>query len=817
MSWSISRLFGRSNTVRRTRRRPPARLKLEELEARIVPSVLNVTNSNDSGLGSLRQAILTANAATTVDTINFPGVSGTINLFSPLPTITKPVVIDTGLQPPTLTINGALAGGNGLTIAASGVTIRGLIFTNFAGSGIFIKGSNVKVQDCYLGLTSVGNPAGNGLDGVTIAAGSTGDHIGGPGEGNTISGNLRYGVGILGGSSNFVQNNLIGTDPNGMLTVGNLGGVALLNGASANNINTNVISGNTVDGVLLLGSTVTGNLVQGNEIGTNASGTSPLPNGNGVLLAAGAHGNTIGGSFLANGNTISGNTRYGIKVDGPGTAPNTIQNNVIGLNRTGNAAVANNIGVAFYNGVKNASLTGNTISGNTDGVDIADPGTSGITISKNMIGTDPSGSTPLGNVNVGVFIRNGAAMNLLSGNVISANGGEGVVIDDSSSSKNTLTGNLIGTNAAGTVGLGSQFFGIFVAGTNTRIGGTTTTARNVISGNSTSGILVLGTGTSIQGNYIGLNSMGTAAIPNNLGIEVQSASSTTIGGTLAGARNVISGNTSDGIYVSSSSATTIQGNYIGTSANGVGSVANGLDGILVSSSANGTIGGATLAARNVISGNGSATTGAGIEITDSTSSGWKIQGNIIGADAGGKTPLANGLYGIAVHNGAQNILIGGTSPGDANIIAFNGVGGVLVGADATHGYGGAAGTGVTIRENSIFLNGGNGGIFDSAPIVNAPTLDLAVVLTGQGTYLSGSLSAPSGLYMIDLYTDPVASAGVYEGKTFLGTILVPVGLTASADFSTILPTTLVPGQVITATVTDASGDTSIFSLPVRVV
>src|SRR5262249_11136052 len=159
--------------------------------------------------------------------------------------------------------------------------------------------------------------------------------IGDPGEGNTISGNFRYGVGILGGHSNVVQNNLIGTDPNGISTVANFAGVALLNGASANNINTNVISGNTVAGVLLLGSTVTGNLVQGNEIGTVAAGSAALPNGEGILLAAGAHGNTIGGSLLSNGNTISGNTRYGIKVDGPGTAPNTIQNNLIGLNRTG--------------------------------------------------------------------------------------------------------------------------------------------------------------------------------------------------------------------------------------------------------------------------------------------------------------------------------------------------------------------------------------------------------------------------------------------------------------------------------------------------
>ena len=88
-----------------------------------------------------------------------------------------------------------MAGANGLTIAASGAVHD--TFTDFAGSGILIKGSNVTVTDCNLGITSAGVAAEMELDSITIAAGSTGrSHR--CGERATLSGNHRYGIGILG-------------------------------------------------------------------------------------------------------------------------------------------------------------------------------------------------------------------------------------------------------------------------------------------------------------------------------------------------------------------------------------------------------------------------------------------------------------------------------------------------------------------------------------------------------------------------------------------------------------------------------------------
>jgi parallel beta-helix repeat protein len=201
------------------------------------------------------------------------------------------------------------------------VKVFDLAIDSFIGSGLVIRGSNVTVEQSDFGVKSDGfTPAGNVLDGITIAASSLGDIIGKPGFGNTISGNLRYGIGILGGHSNVIQNNIIGTDVSGVTAIPNGAGIALLSGAAGNNITTNVISGNTDAGVLLMGTTTTGNIVQGNEIGI--FGNTTFANHDGILLAAGAHGNMIG-----NGNIISGNTDHGIKVDGPGTAPNAIQNN----------------------------------------------------------------------------------------------------------------------------------------------------------------------------------------------------------------------------------------------------------------------------------------------------------------------------------------------------------------------------------------------------------------------------------------------------------------------------------------------------------
>src|SRR6185369_14880869 len=127
----------------------------------------------------------------------------------------------------------------------------------------------------------------------------------------------------------------------------------------------------------------------------------------------------------------------------------------------------------------------------------------------------------------------------------------------------------------------------------------------------------------IQGNIIGLNAAGTAAIPNGTGVRIIDASNTLIGGTVPGARNIISGNfravTIDGV----GTGNTVQGNYIGTDITGTSALANSWDGIVIGGS-NNTVGGTVAGARNLISGNAN-----GIRINGAVATGNLIQGNYI--------------------------------------------------------------------------------------------------------------------------------------------------------------------------------------------
>ena len=159
---------------------------------------------------------------------------------------------------------------------------------------------------------------------------------------------------------------------------------------------------------------------------------------------------------------------------------------------------------------------------------------------------------------------------------------------------NHIEGCYIGVDAAGTTAMGNKWAAIYVSGPDNVIGGTTTAARNVISGNEGMAVYVSdwASRTVIQGNYIGTDPTGTIAIPNRSGILSQGPD-TLIGGTVPGARNLVSGNESGGITVGNPTATgnIVQGNYIGTDVTGTMALPNQV-GIYVSSSAsNAVIGG----------------------------------------------------------------------------------------------------------------------------------------------------------------------------------------------------------------------------------
>ena len=535
-----------------------------------------VTNTADSGLGSLRWAITNANANPGTNTINFQ-INGaapySIALLSALPSVSNPwTIIDATTQTnysgtPVVELNGASAGGSavGLQLNSAFNTVKGLAINRFNSYGVVLSGASNVIQGNFIGTDTTGAIArGNASFGIYVQ--SSGNQIGG------IAVN-RKGVGMQ------------------PFALGNL------------------ISGGNDTGIYIYGTS--GNVVQGNYIGLNAAGASALGNNNNGIMINGGGGNLVGGPGNAR-NFISGNGVSGIFLNGGGAARNVISNNYIGTDNSGELAVSNANDGITVSGAPSNTISGNVISGNgTNGVYLAGAGAAGNTLTGNFIGTDVAGTLALGNHSTGVAISSGSGNRVGFWNVISGNFANGLFITGGAVG-NLVQGNVIGLSAAGTNALPNGFNGISISGASLNIiGGTVSTARNLISGNSNNGIgiyVVTDVQNTIIGNYIGTDITGTRAVSNTLvGVYVQGCSNV-IGGVTAGSGNVISGNGQEGVELVGTNGNVtgnvVQGNWIGLDATGTNSLGNGDAGIAISSASANQIGGAAPGARNVISGNG---------------------------------------------------------------------------------------------------------------------------------------------------------------------------------------------------------------------
>jgi uncharacterized repeat protein (TIGR01451 family) len=480
------------------------------MEGRVLLAAsLVVINTQDSGLGSLRQALIDANAAQGLDTITFdiPG-SGphTITLATSLPAVTDPVVIDATTQPgyagtPLIVLAGnnptaPVQDGLGLGAGSDGSTIRGLALTNFTHDGIQINGSSHDtIAGNYLGVDNTGTSTttGNGT-GLEIRN-SSANTIGGvtTADRNLISGN-GTGLFLLGSAGaaaadNVIEGNDIGTDASGANALKNQSaGISLSGLVQTSRIGgttaaeRNVISGNGNEGIFFGGvgnASVGGsNVVEGNYIGTDATGMTKLGNGLSGITLSNSFGNTIGGIGQGAGNLISGNgpangVQPGISIAG-GSQDNVVEGNLIGPNATGSAPLTGGIATSNSAGIVITDSPGNTIGG-------TDPG------ARNTIAF---------NAGLGVYVFNLASSaqaihNHIINNLVNANGNAGIQVQ----SPTVLS---LGTEISGNTVTGNMGNGVYLLGTSDN-----SVVGNTISGNTGDGVTVdRGTGNSILSDMI---------------------------------------------------------------------------------------------------------------------------------------------------------------------------------------------------------------------------------------------------------------------------------------------------------------------------
>jgi CSLREA domain-containing protein len=781
-----------------------------------------------------------------------------------------------GLPPSPTNIGIEIIGGNFNTVGGTASGAGNVVSGNRDGNIVvrrFVPGGATTdantIQGNFIGTNAAGTGAtSDNTRGIFIDS-ATNTTVGGASAaarnlisghfGGLVSGGAIWIVGGANATGTIIQGNYIGTDAAGNSSLINSGAGILTAGDNTRIGGTaggagNLISGNSGSGVRILSSN---NTVEGNFIGTNAAGNADLGNNlHGVLIENGTN-NAVGGGNADARNLISGNNQNGVLISSP-AATNNISGNLIGTDIFGNADLGNSLnGVRIDNSPSNtvgsafAQNAVNTISGNDgNGVVISGAGATNNQILGNRIGTNSAGTAALQNAQIGVTVGGGASSNKIGdltltpgaapGNLISGQigptNGIGVRISGAGTRLNTVFGNLIGTNANGVSAIPNQT-GVLIdfGATQNFIGEKLPNARNIISGNTSTGVLIAGSGTNdnqAQNNLIGTDINGALPLGNsNAGVQISSAAAgNIIGGTLPGSRNIISATkifpgfpaTGQGVFISfNATGNFVQGNYIGTDAGGSAALQNETEGVKIENASGNLIGGAQAGARNVISGNGA----SGILITNNANNNL-IQNNAVGLKADGSPALPNNGDGVRVSltDGASSVpngnAVAGTSASEANVIAFNTGKGVLL-QNALN---------TSLLSNSIFSNAALGiDLFDASGegvtandacdadaganlLQNYPTI-VSATNSGGVTLITGNLDgAASANFTVQIFVNDACDAsGFGEGQTLLESFTVTTDAMCQKSFARTYSPEVPVGKYITATATDAAGNTSEFS------
>jgi titin len=511
--------------------------------------------------------------------------------------------------------------------------------------------------------------------------------------------------------------------------------------------------------------------ISGCFIGTDASGVN-TDFGNRIGVQVQSANNHVGDVLAGEGNLISGNG-VGVDVTGQAATQNLIGGNYIGTDPTGNLPVPNGSnGILLENGANQTTVALNLISWNvSDGVVLSGLSTTHNLLTLNKIGTDPNVCAACPNGGNGVLLALGAGDNTLDHNDISGNQENGVLMDGDPTNLNTLTGNHIGTDGAGSFAIFNGLDGVDLANGaswNT-IGGTQSGQGNLISGNKGAGVRIdSGTGTTfdnvVAGNFIGTNQSGTVAIPNSTGVVISGSDTNagnTVGASVGAGGNLISGNTNAGVDISGtgSKQNQVYGNDIGTDASGTNGLGNGVNGVVLEQGASGnTIGGQQgTATLNVISGNGFQGSGIpqghGVYISGrgTPAPGNVVEGNYIGVGVDGSTPLGNAADGVYIETRADSNTVGGTVAAAGNVISKNGKNGVEIDSSLNKvaaNYIGTDATGTTALGNV------RDGVFLDSPAANntvgGTVATLGNVISGNtlnGVEIKGSLNVVGANYI----------------------------------------------------------------------